>query len=71
MLHDVRHKYWNIGRNYSVYNLVIDIEAMSGYERSSFILNGFNSGYIKEWEETYRVMLLFVYKMFTAYQNSI
>ena len=70
MLDDVRQKYWNIVRDTSVFNLFIDIEAMSGYERSKFILNGFNSNYIKEWEETYRVILLFVYKMFIAYQKA-
>ena len=71
ILTQVRYKYWNIVHNSLVYNLINDIESMNCQERCKFILNGFNCVFMKEWEETYRVMLLCVYKMFIAYQKAI
>jgi hypothetical protein len=68
-LNEKRSVMWNELEKYIPIAMWSDLNKMSSIEKSKYIMSGFNSGYIKEFHETYKYMLLYVCDLFEEYNK--
>ena len=66
-MNDVRQKLWNDVINICPKQMTKEINQMYIYDRTKFILNGFNCKYTAEWNLVYSSMCKFCHEMYTKY----
>ena len=58
-------------RNSVPQNLLTSMDKLSVYERTKFIMNGFNVMYVHEWQDIYNAILIFVNTCYNRIRNVI
>ena len=66
---EMRNIMWNKVKRAQPVRLIEEMNNMSDYERTIFIFSGFRSNHIKEWEEIYIEILLFVTVLYEERQK--
>ena len=68
-LNETRSVRWNELEKYIPVAMLLDLNKMSSIEKTKYIMSGFKSGYINEFHETYRCLLLYVCELFDEYNK--
>jgi hypothetical protein len=62
---------WNEIKNEGLMNCISDLDRMDIDSRCHFILNGFNSNYVEEWNLTYTLLLQYIYNVYMYHSQIV